>query len=606
VPPGLLSGELDSRSAASQVARQGAESSDAKPENSMQLLTQMRLAPRLAVAFGTLIVGAAAVVVFGISRLAALTDSLTLISADRVPKIEKLAIVTDNANLIAREVRNLLIWDDAAHGAEALKAIETARGDTVAAFKALDPTITTPDGRKLLDATLAARAAYVPAQDRVIAAVRGGKRDEARNLLGDEMRPAQLAYLKAIAALRSYQVDLVDLAVQEGQAAYERARAVMFTLLALMIAGGIGFAWLIARSIVDPLRRAVGSAGRIAAGDLTERIDAAGRDETADLLRAMSGMQDSLRKVVGEVRTGVDAFTTASAQIAAGNQDLSSRTEEQASSLQETASSMEQLTGTVTQTADNARQANQLAASASQAAGRGGEVVGQVVETMQQISASSQRIADIIGTIDGIAFQTNILALNAAVEAARAGEQGRGFAVVAGEVRSLAQRSAEAAKEIKRLITDSVEKVGAGSRLVDDAGQSMRDIVNQVRRVTDLVGEITSASEEQSSGIGQVNQAVAQMDQVTQQNAALVEESAAAAQSLSHQAQKLAEVVSVFRTGDGGSAPAAAPRHAPRAAATPKAAAPRAAAPRPAPAGRPSAKAEAVTAAGADDDWTTF
>jgi methyl-accepting chemotaxis protein len=577
----------------------------------MQLLSSMRLAPRIAVAFGALILGAACVVVFGITRLSALTESLTLISADRVPKIQKLGAITDDVNLVAREMRNLLIWDDAARNAESMQIIEKARGETTKMFKELDAAISSPEGRKLIEATMASRAAYAPAQDKVLEALRAGRRDDARSLLLTEMRPAQLAFLKSLDALRDYQVDLIGTAVAEGEAAYVRARAMLFTLLAVMVAGGLGFAWFIARSIVDPLQRAVGSAGRIASGDLTERIDTTGRDETADLLRAMSGMQASLRKVVGEVRTGVDAFTTASAQIAAGNQDLSGRTEEQASSLQETASSMEQLTGTVTQTADNARQANQLAASASTAAGRGGEVVGQVVETMHQISASSQRIADIIGTIDGIAFQTNILALNAAVEAARAGEQGRGFAVVAGEVRSLAQRSAEAAREIKRLITDSVEKVDAGSRLVDEAGQSMREIVSQVRRVTDLVGEITSASEEQSSGIGQVNQAIAQMDQVTQQNAALVEESAAAAQSLSHQAQKLAEVVAVFRTGDAAGPSPAAPRPVAARAAGPahgRPAAPRASAPaaRPAPSGKPSPKAEAVTAAGADDDWTTF
>jgi methyl-accepting chemotaxis protein len=414
-------------------------------------------------------------------------------------------------------------------------------------LEGLTAVISSEEGKKPLAAVTEARAAYVPVQIQFIEAVRAGKKGEAEALLVDRLRPTQLVYFQAVAALKDFQIDLVQTAVKQGQAAYQQDKALMFGLLTLMLAVSVLFGWLIARSIVAPLQRAVASTGRIAEGDLCEVLQAEGRDETAELLRAVGRMQDSLRNVVGQVRNGVDSVTTASAQIAAGNLDLSQRTEEQASSLQQTAASMEQLTGTVTQSADNARQANQLAQSASAAATTGGTVVREVVGTMEQISASSKRISDIIGTIDGIAFQTNILALNAAVEAARAGEQGRGFAVVAAEVRTLAQRSAQAAKEVKTLIADSADKVEAGGRQVVQAGAAMDDIVNQVRRVTDLVAEISSASVEQSSGIGQVNQAVAQMDQVTQQNAALVEESAAAAQSLSAQAQKLAEVVALFK-----------------------------------------------------------
>jgi methyl-accepting chemotaxis protein len=285
----------------------------------------------------------------------------------------------------------------------------------------------------------------------------------------------------------------------------------------------------------------------VAAGDLSSRIEAQSTDETGQLMAALRSMNDSLSKVVGEVRHGTDTIATASSQIASGNQDLSSRTEEQASSLEETAASMEQLTSTVKQNADNARQANQLAASASEVAVRGGAVVSQVVDTMGSINASSRKIVDIIAVIDGIAFQTNILALNAAVEAARAGEQGRGFAVVASEVRTLAQRSAAAAKEIKGLIDDSVSKVAAGTQQVAEAGKTMDEIVNSVRRVTDIMGEISSASHEQTQGIEQINQAITQMDQVTQQNAALVEEAAAAAGSLQEQAGGLVQVVSAFR-----------------------------------------------------------
>lgn len=316
---------------------------------------------------------------------------------------------------------------------------------------------------------------------------------------------------------------------------------------ALALLFGAFFAWVVTRSIVSPLRDAVELAQRVASGELKAQSDVSSVCEIGDLLRALKDMNDSLINIVTRVRGATDSISTGSGEIAAGNMDLSARTEQQAGSLEETASSMEELTSTVRQNADNARQANQLANSASDTATRGGSVVNEVVETMGSINASAKKIVDIIGVIDGIAFQTNILALNAAVEAARAGEQGRGFAVVASEVRSLAQRSAAAAKEIKTLIGDSVEQVERGSKLVDQAGATMMDVVASVRRVTDVVSEISAASQEQTAGLDQINVAITQMDQVTQQNAALVEQAASAAESLQHQAEVLVDTLSVFK-----------------------------------------------------------
>ena len=327
----------------------------------------------------------------------------------------------------------------------------------------------------------------------------------------------------------------------------------MFTIEALIGGGIIAIllaavlaTWL-GHNITRPLEVALDLARRVARGDLTARVEARSKDEIGQLVDALKDMNESLVRIVSEVRSGTETIATASAQIAGGNMDLSARTEQQASSLEETASSMEELTTTVQQNADNARQANGLAVSASEVASKGGTVVAQVVDTMGSINESAKKIVDIIGVIDGIAFQTNILALNAAVEAARAGEQGRGFAVVAAEVRNLAQRSAGAAKEIKSLIGDSVEKVESGSRLVDQAGATMQEIVESIRRVADIVAEISAASDEQRAGIEQVNQAIGQMDQVTQQNASLVEEAAAAAEAMQDQSKSLAQVVSVFK-----------------------------------------------------------
>jgi methyl-accepting chemotaxis protein len=363
-------------------------------------------------------------------------------------------------------------------------------------------------------------------------------------------REASKHYAEADKALAEALATVDKFTVAASEKVNALYRAIVAGAIAAVLVGCLmvtAAGWLVARSIVSPLRTATAFAGRIRDGDLVATLAHDGRDETAELTRAMTEMQAQLARIVGDVRRGADSIQTASTEVAHGNVDLSQRTEQTASSLQQAASSMEQLTGTVRQTADSARTANQLAASAAQVAQRGGEVVSQVVGTMDAISSSSRKIADIIGTIDGIAFQTNILALNAAVEAARAGEQGRGFAVVAGEVRSLAQRSAEAAKEIKSLIGASVEKVESGSKLVADAGSTMGEIVASVQRVTDIIGEISAAANEQSSGIGQVNTTVTELDRMTQQNAALVEQSAAAAESLKEQALRLAGAVGTFR-----------------------------------------------------------
>src|SRR5450830_14049 len=389
--------------------------------------------------------------------------------------------------------------------------------------------------------------AFLILQKKILELSRANKNDEARDVIVKEATPIYLAMFANADKLVSVNQEGAKEADQAAENTYRSSRILIVAMLAGCIVIGMLMATWVARIVSNPLRQAVDVAQRVADGDLTADIHPGSKDETGQLMTSLKAMNDSLFKIVSQVRQGTDTIATASNEIAVGNLDLSSRTEQQASSLEETASSMEELTSTVKQNADNARQANQLAVSASEVAIQGGSVVEQVVSTMGSINDSSKKIVDIISVIDGIAFQTNILALNAAVEAARAGEQGRGFAVVASEVRSLAQRSAAAAKEIKTLIDDSVEKVDTGSKLVAQAGSTMSEVVSSVKRVTDIVGEISAASQEQSTGIGEVNQAITQMDEVTQQNAALVEEAAAAAQSLQDQAAKLAEVVSVFK-----------------------------------------------------------
>ena len=369
--------------------------------------------------------------------------------------------------------------------------------------------------------------------------------------LNDTASAANSKFREAIDGYLAFVDAHTDALAARAESDHNTARMVTIAMLAIAVILALGCWVFINRTVLRPLHEAGGHFDKIAGGDFTGRVEVRSTNEIGSLFAAIKRMQESLTRTVSAVRRGVDEINVGSREISAGNTDLSSRTEQQAASLEETAASMEQLASTVKQNADNARQANQLAASASDVAERGGSAVSEVVTTMQAISASSRKISEIVSVIDGIAFQTNILALNAAVEAARAGEQGKGFAVVAGEVRSLAQRSAQAAKEIKGLIEDSVGKVGAGSQQVERAGATMQEIVASVKRVTDIMGEISAASEEQSSGIDQVNRAVSQMDEVTQQNAALVEEAAAAAGSLQEQAQRLAEAVAVFKINAG-------------------------------------------------------
>ena len=416
--------------------------------------------------------------------------------------------------------------------------------DLMAQYTATD---LTPQETALIAKLEAAWPPYLEARAKVFKLVDDGLKAEAIALNNQDTRPkfdlidGLLSELVEVNAKDAEQADLAS------DAAYEDTKNFIIVAIVIAVVLSGALAMVITTSITAPLSQGIKVAEAVAAGDLTVEINSKGSDEVAQLLNAMGNMKNSLVDVVSRVRSGSESVSTASAQIAQGNQDLSARTEGQASALEQTAASMEELSSTVRQNADNAAQANQLAQSASRVAVEGGQVVSQVVDTMKGINESSRKIADIISVIDGIAFQTNILALNAAVEAARAGEQGRGFAVVAAEVRNLAQRSAAAAKEIKQLINDSVERVESGTALVDKAGATMNEVVDSVRRVTDIMGEISAASKEQSDGVGQIGEAVTQMDQATQQNAALVEEMAAAASSLSTQATDLVQTVAVFR-----------------------------------------------------------
>jgi methyl-accepting chemotaxis protein len=406
---------------------------------------------------------------------------------------------------------------------------------------------TDADSIAVLERINSARAKMSAARKKTIDFKEQNLQEEALQAYENEYRPAFKAYIASVSDAVSFHSGHVERVVAEFKKDFKLGLILLLggSLFAVLL--GIGFSWVVVRSITGPLHRAIDAAKRVAAGDLDVNVESRSNDEAGQLLNTLKMMIESLRSTVSSVRSVAGSITTASAEVATGNQDLSGRTEQTASNLQQTAASMAQLSQTVNQNAEAARTASQLAASASSVAQQGGEVVGKVVHTMNDITVASKKISEIIGVIDGIAFQTNILALNASVEAARAGEQGRGFAVVASEVRNLAGRSAEAAKEIKTLIGASAEKVETGSQLVEQAGATMAEIVASVQRVTDMIGEITASTTEQASGITQVNQAVGQLDQMTQQNAALVEQSAAAAESLKDQAQRLAQAVGVFK-----------------------------------------------------------
>ena len=574
----------------------------------------LKISTRLAGAFGLLVLLLVGMAVAAYSQLSSIHDDTLDLADNWLPSVQVVnQMQTQATGDRVAVATHILNTDEAAMGGIE-QEITQGRDKLAKQRQTYEKLISSPEEKRLYEEFSAAWKKYAETNDKVLAHSRKNENDQARALLQGESRQNYVAAM----ALLDKLVELNGAGAEQSKAASERSYSVALTTLFVTAALAIAVAvvaalWLI-RSITGPLARAVHAADLVAAGDLTVQIQADSQDETGKLLQSLDKMQQALVRTVSTVRQNAESVASASAQIASGNHDLSARTESQASALEETAASMEELGSTVRQNADNARQANQLAVSASTVAVQGGEVVSQVVETMKGITTASNKIADIIGVIDGIAFQTNILALNAAVEAARAGEQGRGFAVVASEVRSLAGRSAEAAKEIKSLIGASVERVEQGNVQAERAGQTMTEVVNAIRRVTDIMGEISAASSEQSAGVSQVGEAVTQMDQATQQNAALVEQMAAAAGSLSGQARELVEAVAVFKLAQGASGQwSAAPAHKPVAAPAPRPAAPRpslgAKKPASAPASKPAASLSApkpVAAADGQGDWESF
>lgn len=561
----------------------------------------LKIGVRLGIGYAVILLLMAIMAMVGLTRLSAVGATAQKMADEDLVK-ERLASQW-LANVKENGVRTLasLKSNDAAMQAIWKKQMSDMVLVNTELVNKLEPLLNSPEGKQKFLVAKERRETFNLTRDRLME-MRAQNVDQAT--LDREIEaifvPARQAYYDSMEDIVDFQREILNAANAQIQNVKSSSSIILMVLAVVSIVIGAFSAWRLALGITQPLSNAVDLAETVAAGDLTTSVAVTSKDEIGQLLQALKKMNDNLAGIVGEVRTGTETIATASSEIASGNLDLSSRTEEQASSLEETASAMEELTSTVKQNADNAQQANQLAASASGVAVQGGQVVEQVIATMQSISDSSKRIADIIGVIDGIAFQTNILALNAAVEAARAGEQGRGFAVVASEVRNLAQRSANAAKEIKSLITDSVESVDVGSRLVEQAGATMREVVNSVQRVTDIVSEISAASHEQSTGIEQVNQAISQMDEVTQQNAALVEEAAAASQSLQDQAASLAQAVSVFKVSH-----VQAKAVAPRAAKKPQPVVARAKV------SRPAASAKAVApvipaSAGSADEWAEF
>jgi methyl-accepting chemotaxis protein len=510
----------------------------------------LTLARRLGLSFAALVLMSLFSSSLGLYKLAQVQDALDDVVLDNNRKVELLTTMSEQVHVVARVLRTLVIITEPSEDAAEHKKIDEARARYDAAWAELEKMPASPEGQDLRKSIAAAREVARPLNDQAIKAGMDNEYDLASTLVMKKAGPASAAWQAALDANIAFQAAANKRAHEAAQADYAAARSLLAGLALLSSLGAAALATLVVRSVLADLGGEPADARRvamsIAGGDLSLPVQVRAGD-TRSVMAAMKTMRDRLVEMVGEVRGSSESIATGSAQIATGNADLSQRTEEQASNLQQTAASMEELTSTVKNNAETANQANQLASGASAAAARGGEVVGQVVATMQDIAASSRKIADIIGVIDGIAFQTNILALNAAVEAARAGEQGRGFAVVASEVRSLAQRSAQAAREIKGLIVSSGEKVELGARQAHDAGGSMAEIVRQVQQVSQLIGEISQATAEQSRGIGQVGDAVGQLDQVTQQNAALVEESAAAAESLRQQAGRLVEVVGGFK-----------------------------------------------------------
>ncbi len=556
----------------------------------MKLFYDLKISAKLFTGFITLLLLTTFLGIFSITQLARVNESTFDLGTNWMPSVNAGMGIKERLSRLRTQEMQMVLSDTE----DEVSKYQARFKDYVGELKKYEADytalITEQEEKKIFAEYTALWGAYAAESDKLAALAKEGKSKEAREVLRGESSRLNAEMLKHMDSLVKADVDGGTAAYQLSEKIYASSR----TLIALVLA------YVIARVVARPLQQALKVAQTVASGDLTSKIVSNSRDETGQLLEALKEMNASLLSVVGEVRAGTDLIATASSEIASGNMDLSSRTETQASSLEETASSMEELTSTVRQNGNNAKQANQLSQSASEVAQKGGSVVSQVVQTMGSINESSKKIVDIIGVIDGIAFQTNILALNAAVEAARAGEQGRGFAVVASEVRNLAQRSASAAKEIKQLIDDSVEKVDLGTRLVDQAGATMEEVVASVRRVTDIISEITAASREQSAGIEQINDAIVQMDQVTQQNAALVEQAAAAAGALQDQASNLSRVVGVFKLDDARLEPVAAPAANVRIA---KAASTALPAKRIAASPAPAKKAMATAAA---DDWEEF
>ncbi|WPB55655.1 methyl-accepting chemotaxis protein [Xylophilus sp. GOD-11R] len=517
----------------------------------MNAFRNLKIGSRLAIAFAVILVILVLSAVAGVWRLNSLAS-----------RMHALATVDNEKQQIAAQWLNTVTLNGVRTRAALLgspdivpelqRDMDATSAVTVTLRDRLVKIVETPGGKAMIAAIDSAREAYRTPRGELMKRRAAG--EDVRAVLDSQLKPLSDAYIGAIQQFQVRQEKRYANALAAAEADAEQGQHFLIGCGVVAVLLGAFLAVTLTRSIVGPLRRASESTRRIAEGDLTETIVVSGKDEASEVLHALQAMQSNLGRVVAGVRTNAEGVATASAEIAQGNNDLSGRTEQQASALEETAASMEQLSSTVKQNSDNAQQANKLAQGATNVAVEGGEVVARVVDTMKGINESSRKIADIISVIDGIAFQTNILALNAAVEAARAGEQGRGFAVVASEVRSLAQRSADAAKQIKGLIGTSVERVEQGTSLVDQAGSTMQEVVSAIRRVTDLMGEISAASVEQSSGVAQVGEAVMQMDQATQQNAALVEQSAAAAASLKGQAEQLVEAVAVFRLAGGGGA----------------------------------------------------
>ncbi|MEG0053104.1 MAG: methyl-accepting chemotaxis protein [Comamonas sp.] len=524
----------------------------------MQFLQNLKLAPKLIAAFASVLILTAGLGIFSEFQLSRVNQTSTELSQRWVPAAQTLQNIRYAMQRHRVQLLQHVVSTAPADMADYEKLISQFWEELQGNLKSYAQYTQTAQEKDLLSQVETDARSYDALTQQILVRSRALKTEEAVAILNSDSRKLSRQITAKLDELLKYNGQSINAATAAGNAVFASSQIWLRSLIVLCCVLGLGLAVLIARSIAKPLQKAVELAQAVAGGRLDMHIEAKGQDEVAALTHALGEMNDSLRNIVGRVRQGTDSIATASSQIASGNHDLSARTEEQASSLEETAASMEELTATVKQNASNAQQANQLAAAASQVAQRGGATVSQVVDTMDAINTSSRKIVDIIAVIDAIAFQTNILALNAAVEAARAGEQGRGFAVVAGEVRTLAQRSATAAKEIKQLIDDSVDKVAAGSQQVAQAGKTMEEIVGSVRRVTDIMAEISAASHEQTSGIEQINTAVSQMDQVTQQNAALVEESAAAAASLQNQAATLADIVSVFQLGAGSTRPAPA------------------------------------------------